>query len=91
MASSLRLKIYSPNSEYIGSCKYSEDAVLLANSYGAGATVRWSYGSHRTLWAKPEGDKPFDFDKVVAQVNDNAEKELARDLDRALKKLTGVK
>ena len=91
MATSLRLKVYSEDNVYVASCKHTEDAVLLASTYKAGATVRWNFPERDTLWRKPPGDKPIDLAAVCDEVNAKAEKKLERDLAKAVKKLTGAR
>ena len=36
-------KVYSPQGEYIASCKYAEDAATLCGMYGDGTIVRYRH------------------------------------------------
>lgn len=40
MATTPRLKVHTPDGEYVASCKYYEDAAAIAGSYGEGAYIR---------------------------------------------------
>lgn len=48
MAGSPKLKVYNPSGEYVASCKYGEDAAMIAGGYGEGATIR--YGHSLIVW-----------------------------------------
>lgn len=57
MAATPKYKIYTSENEYIGCCKYLEDAALFVCSLGAGATVRDGHAKRHIIWT--EGAEDF--------------------------------
>jgi len=58
MAGTPKLKVYTPEGEYVAACKYGEDATAVAQGYGAGATVR--LGHSRVVLTIPEEGISYD-------------------------------
>ena len=50
MAATPRLKVYAPDGEYVGACKYTTDAAAFAALYGPGATVRDGHRKKDIIW-----------------------------------------
>ena len=56
MAGSPQLKVFSPDGEYIGSCKYAEDAINMAQFRGNGAEVRHGHSKQMVIWRVSDED-----------------------------------
>lgn len=56
MAKAPELKVYNPEGEYVASCKYLEDAAILAGYNGTGAKVKKGHGG-ATLWHEGHEDE----------------------------------
>ena len=50
MANAPRFKVYTPDGEYVASCKHAEDAAALVALYGDGATIRAGHSRRDILW-----------------------------------------
>lgn len=57
MANSPRLKIYTAHNEYIGCCKYAEDAAVLVAAQ-EGGSVRYGHKKSDTVWQEDKEDFP---------------------------------
>jgi len=56
MASSPDIKVYSPQGDYVASCKYVTDAAILMSSYGKGACIKYT---HRiVVWREGSESQP---------------------------------
>lgn len=60
MAAAPRYKVYNPSGEYVAASKYAEDAALVAQGYGEGATVRLGHRQRDTAYTVGFGDDSAD-------------------------------
>ena len=90
MAAAPKWKVYSPDVEYVASCKHAEDAACLVALYGDGATIRFEH--YRFVWSEGEEDQPaqdsYDF---VAEVCQKRVAELRRRTVCSIKGIAGAR
>jgi len=64
MAASTVIKIFNPSGEFIASCKYFEDAGVVAHANGPGSTVRMGHPKRDTFYtvsSDPDADHCDEF------------------------------
>jgi hypothetical protein len=63
MAGSPILKVYSPEGEYVASCKEVIGAAVLVATYGDGSTIRLGHNKKSTLYTQGvDGDASQSYD-----------------------------
>jgi len=67
MAGSPKYKVFNADGVYQAACKEPEAAVVIADWYGTGATIRWDHAF--TLWTVGT-DKSDSYDAAVAVMNE---------------------
>jgi hypothetical protein len=69
MAASPRFKVYTPSNNYVGCVKHPEDAAVLVNAYGPGATIRDGHRKRDIVWTEGvDGDAGESYDAVAELV-----------------------
>lgn len=68
MAASTVIKIFNPGGEFIASCKYYEDAGVVAHANGPGSTVRMGHSKRDTIYtvsSDPDADLDLEYHAAV--------------------------
>ncbi len=69
MAHTPRLKVFTPQGEYVASCKRPEEAAVLVAFLGAGARIACGFGKRDTLWTEGvDGDAAESYDAVAERI-----------------------
>lgn len=79
MAATPRFSVYTPSGEYIGTCKYAEDAGALISVQGPGATIRTSHRHRDIVWTEGnDGLARNGCDVVAKTISERIESRRAR-------------
>ena len=73
MAATPKYKIFTPDNEYVASCKYVEDAAALVAFRGHGSTIRTGHSKKSIVYTNGEDGEAGESYDVVADIVFNRE------------------